>query len=97
MKKREEERRRRRRRRRSRNWKREGRALPTYNTVEQEILFYYKHTFFFTLRKRPEEAIANAMVADPKHLLPLQIRIIALQLRAILFMFCANERAEGRR
>jgi hypothetical protein len=37
------------------------------------------------------------MVADPKHLLPLQIRIIALQLCAILFMFCANERAEGRR
>jgi hypothetical protein len=29
-----------------------GRALPTYNTVEQKILFYYKHTFFFTPRKR---------------------------------------------
>jgi hypothetical protein len=27
-------------------------ALPTYNTVEEESLFYYKHTFFFTLRKR---------------------------------------------
>jgi hypothetical protein len=46
---------------------------------------------------RPEEAIANTMVADPKHLLPLQIRIIAVQLRVILFMFCANERAERRR
>jgi hypothetical protein len=45
----------------------------------------------------PEEAIANAMVADPKQLLPLQIRIIALQLRMIFFMFCSNERAEGRR
>jgi hypothetical protein len=27
-------------------------ALPTYNTAEEESLFYYKHTFFFTLRKR---------------------------------------------
>jgi hypothetical protein len=45
----------------------------------------------------PEEAIANAIIADPKHLLPLQIRIIALQLRVILFTFSANERAEGRR
>ncbi len=83
----------RRRRRRSRNWKREGEGA-TY-------IQYSRARDFILLQARlllhPEEASANAMVADPKHLLPLQIRIIALQLCAILFMFCANERAEGRR
>jgi len=90
MKKREEEEER---RRRSRNWKREGGGA-TYIQYSRAKDFILPQAH---LLLHPEEAIANAMVADPKHLLPLQIRIIALQLCAILFMFCANERAEGRR
>jgi hypothetical protein len=72
-----------------------GRALPTYSiqySRGREFILLQAH-----LLLHPEEAIANAIIADSKHLLPLQIRIIAPQLRVVLFMFCANERAEGRR